>query len=114
MHDDGRNTIAIDHLSHSGDLKKIIEIEKQNVKIINKKKPWNTKKKPQNLYFFFTEVRYTAEISYLKKKAPSWTGLKGILKLCLLFYGDPSKIGLIFKKKIFIMIWNEYNNFLNL
>lgn len=38
MHDDGRNTIAIDHLSHSGDLKKIIEIEKQNVKIINKKK----------------------------------------------------------------------------
>lgn len=56
------------------------------------------KKKTQNLYFF-TEVRYTAEISYLKKKAPSWTGLKGILKLCLLFYGDPSKIGLIFKKK---------------
>lgn len=70
MHDDGRNTIAIDHLSHSGDLKKIIEIEKQNVKIINKKKTINTKKKPQNLYFFFTEVRYTAEISYLKKKKP--------------------------------------------
>lgn len=56
------------------------------------------KKTPKSL-FFFTEVRYTAEISYLKKKAPSWTGLKGILKLCLLFYGDPSKIGLILKKK---------------
>lgn len=52
MHDDGRNTIAIDHLSHSGDLKKIIEIEKQNVKIINKKKTINTKKKtPKSLFF---------------------------------------------------------------
>lgn len=52
MHDDGRNTIAIDHLSHSGDLKKIIEIEKQNVKIINKKKPHETpKKNPKSLFF---------------------------------------------------------------
>lgn len=53
MHDDGRNTIAIDHLSHSGDLKKIIEIEKQNVKIINKKKTHETlkKKTPKSLFF---------------------------------------------------------------
>lgn len=54
MHDDGRNTIAIDHLSHSGDLKKIIEIEKQNVKIINKKKTHETpkKKNPKSLFFY--------------------------------------------------------------
>lgn len=55
MHDDGRNTIAIDHLSHSGDLKKIIEIEKQNVKIINKKKNHKHQKKNPKIFIFFLQ-----------------------------------------------------------
>lgn len=57
MHDDGRNTIAIDHLSHSGDLKKIIEIEKQNVKIINKKKkPMKHQKKKPKIFIFLQKL----------------------------------------------------------